>query len=85
MKLLPTQRFRRDYEHLSPEIQRQIDDQLARLLSNPRHPSLLVKKIQGTQKIWELRITRSYRLTFQIEGDFYILRRAGPHDVLRHP
>jgi mRNA-degrading endonuclease RelE of RelBE toxin-antitoxin system len=85
MRLLPTERFHRDYERLSQEIQGQVDQQLQQLLSNPRHPSLQVKKMRGVPGVWELRVTRGCRLTFQIEGDFYVLRKVGTHDVLRHP
>lgn len=85
MKLLPTERFRRDYLRLSEEIQDQIDGKLDLFLLSPRHPSLQVKKMQGTADIWELRVSLGYRLTFQIQGDRYILRRVGTHDILRKP
>ena len=41
--------------------------------------------MQGTARIWELRVTQGYRLTFQIEGDIYLLRTVGTHDILREP
>lgn len=82
MRLLPTEQFRRHYTRLPAEIQDQVDQTL---LSNPRHPSLQVKKMQGTGGVWELRVTQGYRVTFQIEGDLYILRKVGSHDVLRKP
>lgn len=85
MRLLPTERFRRGYLHLQPNIQEQVDQALDRLLSNPRHPSLQVKKMQGTAGVWELRATKGYRVTFQIDRDLYILRKVGAHDILRHP
>ena len=85
MKLLPTERFRRDYLRLPVEIQAQVDQQLQRLLTSPRHPSLQLKKMRGASGVWELRVTLAYRVTLQSEGDLYILRRVGPHDALRHP
>lgn len=85
MRLLPTEHFRRDYRLLQKEIQDQIDGKLGILLSSPRHPSLQVKKMQGTVDIWELRVSLGYRLTFQIRGDLYVLRRVGTHDILRKP
>ena len=50
-----------------------------------RHPSLRLKKIKGHPTIWEGRITESYRFTFQIAGEIYLLRRIGTHDILKTP
>jgi mRNA-degrading endonuclease YafQ of YafQ-DinJ toxin-antitoxin module len=36
--------------------------------------------MQGTENIWEARVSRSLRITFQIEGDKIILRNIGCHD-----
>jgi len=42
--------------------------------------------MEGYEDIWEARVTRGYRLTFQIRTDVYILRRVGPHEeALRKP
>lgn len=36
-------------------------------------------------KMYEASVTMSYRVLFQIEGDRYLLRRIGTHDILeRH-
>lgn len=85
MKLQTTRPFDRDYAHLPAAIKERVDKQLALLLANPRHPSLGLKRIRGTDDLWEVRISRSYRMTLQVVGDTYLLRRLGPHDVLRRP
>ena len=85
MTLVATERFRRDYRHVPAEVRDQVDEALDRLLVNPRHPSLHFKKMQGTAGIWELRVSIRYRVTLQIDGEQYVLRRVGPHDVLRTP
>ena len=85
MKLSLTERFRRDYRRLPSDLQDQADQKLRMLLENPRHPSLQVKKMQGISGVWELRVTQGYRITFQMEGPQYLLRRVGSHDVLRRP
>ena len=85
MKLLFTKTFARDYRKLPQEIQKAIEKQLDLLLANPKHPSLNIKKMQDPRDIWEGRVTESYRFTFQIEEDIYILRKVGTHDVLRKP
>ena len=85
MKISFTKPFKRDYQRLPKNIQKQIDEQIVRLLDDPGHPSLRVKKMEGHQSIWEARITGGYRMTFQIDGDIYLLRRAGSHDILNTP
>ncbi len=85
MKLQTTRTFDRDYARLPEAIKDRVDKQLALLFSNPRHPSLGLKRIVGTESLWEVRITRGYRMTLQVVDDTFILRRLGPHDVLRRP
>jgi hypothetical protein len=41
--------------------------------------------MKGVGEIWEGRVTTSYRFTFQIEGDTYILRKVGSHEILKKP
>ncbi len=88
MRLVFTKPFVRDYQRLSKDIQRRADKQLERLLQDPRHPSLCTKKMEGKwgeQGVFEARVTKDFRFTFQIEGDQYFLRRIGPHDILKTP
>ena len=84
-KLLFTKNFIREYRKLPQQVQKATDKQLGLLLSNPQHPSLNIKKMQDPRDIWEGRVTESYRFTFQIEGDTYILRKVGTHDILKNP
>ena len=45
----------------------------------PAHPSLGIKRIQGTQGIWEGRASDAIRFTFEkIEGGI-LLRNVGSH------
>lgn len=85
MKLAFTKNFVRDYRKLPQQIQKLTNKQLEFLLSNPKHPSLNIKKMQDPRNIWEARITKSYRFTFQIEKDTYILRKVGTHSILTKP
>ncbi len=80
-----TQNFKKDYQALSEEIKKRVKKQLKIIKQNPRHPSLHTKKMNDPREIWEARVTESYRFTFQIEKDIYILRRVGTHDILRNP
>ncbi len=85
MKVQTTSPFDKDYQSLPEAVQVQAEKQFTIFLENPRHPSLRIKKIKGHPYIWEGRITKDYRFTFQISGDIYILRRIGTHDILRTP
>jgi len=85
MRLAFTKNFVRDYRKLPQQIQKLTNKQLEFLLSNPKHPSLNIKKMQDPRNIWEARITKSYRFTFQIEKDTYILRKVGTHSILTKP
>jgi len=85
MRLLFTKNFVRNYRKLPQEIQKAVDKQLELLLTNAQHASLAIKKMKDPRNIWEARVTLSHRFTFQIEGDIYILRKVGSHDILKRP
>ncbi len=85
MRILTTRPLEEDYNGLPDSIKEPVDKQLALLLENPRHPSLRVKKIKGHPSIWEGRITKQYRFTFQIVEDLWLLRRIGTHSILKTP
>ncbi len=85
MNIQTTRPFDRDYARLPNETKDRVDKQLVLLLANPRHPSLRLKRIRGTEDIWEARVTSGYRITLQIVGETLILRRVGAHDVLKEP
>jgi mRNA-degrading endonuclease RelE of RelBE toxin-antitoxin system len=85
MKIQTSRPFDEDYHSLPELIKERAEKQFALLLENPHHPSLHLKKIKGHSNIWEGRITKSYRFTFQISGEIYLLRRVGTHDILKTP
>jgi len=85
MKLVFTKSFVHDYRRLPQRIQEAADKQLELLSADQNHPSLNIKKMNDPMEIWEGRVTRGYRFTFQIEGELYLLRRLGTHDILRAP
>jgi mRNA interferase RelE/StbE len=85
MRILRTEQFKRDFQKLPIKIKRRTQEALRLLLSNPRHPSLRIKKVRGEilkgyTNIFEGRITRDYRFFFLIETDVYILLRCGKHE-----
>jgi len=81
-----TERFKRAYRQLGPENRAQARKAISQLADDARHPGLRVKRIRGTKGIWEARVGRSCRLTFQVEGGTILLRNIGEHDeVLGRP
>jgi mRNA interferase RelE/StbE len=86
VKIVRSPRFDRAYKKLPQEVRDQFRRK-PRLLVDSRfgHPSLRVKRIQGTADIWEASIDMNHRLTFQkIEGGI-LLRVIGPHEILGSP
>jgi mRNA-degrading endonuclease RelE of RelBE toxin-antitoxin system len=70
MIIVRSSRFDRAYRKLPRIVQEQFKKKIQLLVdSNFTHPSLRVKKIQGTDAIWEASIDMAHRFTFEkIEG-----------------
>ena len=86
MPLVITDRFHKTYRNLPPAIQKKVQKALRLLDENSRHPSVRAKKIQGTTNIYEGRIDRKYRFSFEFDGEDKILRNVDNHDdCLKNP
>jgi mRNA-degrading endonuclease RelE of RelBE toxin-antitoxin system len=85
MRFYRTRIFLKDYVKLPVATRKKIDRQLVNLAQDIRHPAIYAKKMTGVGDIWEARIDRQYRMTFQIQDDVIILRRAGTHEIYRKP
>ena len=77
-----SRRFKKEYTNLPREIQKTFDQKLQLLLQDMSHPSLRVKRIQGTKTRWEGSVTMKYRFTFQFLENTLIFRAIGTHDIL---
>ncbi|PIU16582.1 hypothetical protein COT20_00145 [bacterium (Candidatus Gribaldobacteria) CG08_land_8_20_14_0_20_39_15] len=82
MKLVFTEKFKKDYKKLSPAIQRQTDKKLKFFAEKPFHTSFRIKKMQSKVGIYEASINMQYRFLFQIDGSTCILLRIGKHNIL---
>lgn len=86
MAIVITDRFRKAYHRLPQPVQQRVKKALRQLDENPRHPSLQVKKIGGTADIYEVRVDRRYRMSFQFEDKDRIMRNVDDHDdCLKNP
>ena len=86
MRLILTNRFQKAYQSLAAVDQGRVQKAIRLMSDDLRHPGLRVKRIKGTQGIWEARASKSLRITFETEGDALILRNVGHHDqILKKP
>ena len=91
LRFIRTNRFRRAYRKLDRPYRERVKKALAQFLADRTHPGLRVKRIQGTDGIWEMRAGRDIRITFEFqEGQdgtsTVVLRNVGHHDpTLRNP
>ena len=72
----------KEYNALSKEIQNAFDKKLALFIDDTTHPSLRVKRIQGTKHRWEESVTKNYRFTFGFIENTVLFRTIGTHDIL---
>ena len=84
-KFVLSKPFEKAFGRLPSEIRRAAYENLEKLLEDPSYPSLRVKKVRGTDHIWEMSVTMNYRITFEVGPESIYLRRIGTHDVLNHP
>jgi mRNA-degrading endonuclease RelE of RelBE toxin-antitoxin system len=80
-----SERFKKAYKKLPRDIQERVKKTLLLFAENHRHPSLGNKKMEGTENIWELRVTQGCRITYEKIPGGVFLRRVGTHDILRNP
>ena len=86
MSIVFTEHFRKALRDLPKPIKKKAKKALRLLDENPRHPSLRVKRIQGTKGIYEARVDDKYRMSFEFDGPDKIMRNIDDHDAcLRNP
>jgi mRNA interferase RelE/StbE len=85
VRFVRTNRFRRAYRKLDARYRELVKKALAQFVADPTYPGLRVKRIQGTDGIWEMRAGRDIRVTFEFREDnegtrAVVLRNVGHHD-----
>ena len=85
MHIEATSTFIRLYKKLPVDLKEKTKRALLLLHNNPNHPSLQHKKMAGQKNIFEIRISKGYRLTYQKIGDTAFLRKVGTHNLLKNP
>ncbi len=82
MKISWPKRFSKEYHALPQDVRERFDKKMQLFMKNPAHSSLRVKKMSGTENIWEASINKNYRWTFGWTKDLVKLRHIGTHDIL---
>ncbi len=89
MKIDYSAKFIKSFKKLNKENQVTFESQLKKFLNKPKppfHPSLRIKKVQGTKEIFEMTITMGIRMTWQFTEEGILLRNIGEHDkTLKKP
>jgi mRNA interferase RelE/StbE len=80
VRIARTEGFNKAWQKLTEEQKALARKAIWNLRIDMSYPGLRVKKIKGTESIWEARVSLSIRMTFQIVGDTIILRNIGRHD-----
>lgn len=77
LKLTRTERFKKSVLELDGHTREKQRKQLEILISNPRHPSLGIKKIKETKAVFEAQVNDRTRFTFQYGEKGEIVLRVG--------
>uniref|UniRef100_UPI0035585AB3 type II toxin-antitoxin system RelE/ParE family toxin n=1 Tax=Alicyclobacillus tolerans TaxID=90970 RepID=UPI0035585AB3 len=91
MKIKLTNRFEKQYAALIRDdrlLRSSVQKTLTYLLDfPPAHPSLRIKRIQGTDGVYECSVNMDVRITFEfIAGETILLRNVDHHDqALKRP
>lgn len=79
-----TEKFQKHYKKLNDIEKKQFKNKLIIFQDNPLHPSLRVKRIQGTTNLYEFSVNMDIRVIWYYEGDTIVaLIDIGHHDILR--
>lgn len=76
MRFERTERFKRMYKKLDAQQQELVKKALKLMATDMQHPSLRIKRMQGTKSIWEASGSMTLRITFLWQEDLIILRNC---------
>lgn len=85
-----TERFKKDYKSLSPDLQSAVDECIKDFSKDPIPASRRGHRINTGRfpKVFSVDVltNKSYKLSFEINGDEVMLRRVGTHrEIDRNP
>lgn len=85
LKITYSNRFQKHYKKLSAQEKNLFKQKLELFVKNPWHPSLRVKRIQGTEDLFEFSVNMDIRVIWYYEGDAIVLLiDIGHHDIFKN-
>jgi hypothetical protein len=79
MRSRTTERFRRAFEHLPEQVQRQARKTYKLFVQDPHHPSIRFKRVHPNRPIYSVRVSLEYRALGVREEDEVIWFWIGSH------
>ena len=77
-------RFKKHYKKLTAQEKEQFKRKLRIFVSNPYHPSLRTKRIQGADMLFEFSVNMDIRVVWYYEADTLVaFIDIGHHDLLK--
>jgi mRNA-degrading endonuclease RelE of RelBE toxin-antitoxin system len=73
--------FLDQYDCLPRQIKEKFKKQIKTLRNNPKHPSLRIHRIKGTE-FWDFYVDEHYRCVFKQTGNIYSLYFVGTHKLI---
>ncbi|MGQ3685678.1 MAG: type II toxin-antitoxin system YafQ family toxin [Candidatus Loosdrechtia sp.] len=73
--------FLSQYDSLPKETKRKFKKQLIHIKDNPKHNSLQIHKLEGTD-FWEFYVDKGYRCVFKRTGNTFYLYYVGTHKII---
>ena len=85
LQITYTEQFQKHYKKLSKTEKDLFKRKLSIFANNPLHPSLRVKRIQGTDTLFEFSVNMDIRVIWFYENETIVaLIDIGHHDILRY-
>ena len=85
LQITYSDRFQKHYKKLSQEEKNLFRRKLSIFVENPLHPSLRVKRLLGTDELFEFSVNMDIRVIWFYEGETIVaLIDIGHHDILRN-
>lgn len=83
-----SKKYVKEYKKLPQKIRGKVDiviEQLPTEITNLRKSGMGIRKMVNHKDIYELRVDIQYRITFQKQKKWLVLRRVGTHEIYQNP
>lgn len=82
-RITVTERFTKNFKKLTENEKKILKSKLEILKTNPMHPSLRTKRIQGVKDLFECSVNMDLRIIWYYEGNkIIVLLDVGHHSIL---